>query len=131
MLFNLLADAEKTTPWTSYILIILVVVVLVAFFVWSTISNKKKQKQFNDTINAIKPGNKVKTIGGVCGTVVSINEGDITFDKQAMYQTDAQPQPAVNAPTSVPETKVEEANAEETAAVEESAEEKTETEENK
>ena len=147
MLFNLLADAEKTTPWTSYILIILVVVVLVAFFVWSTISNKKKQKQFNDTINAIKPGNKVKTIGGVCGTVVSINEGEntfvlktgdnegeacyITFDKQAIYQTDAQPQPAVNAPTSVPETNVEEANAEETAAVEESAEEKTETEETK
>ena len=79
------------------------------FFVWSAISNKKKQKQFNDTINAIKPGSKVKTIGGICGTVVSIDgeentfvlktgeEGSecyIKFDKQAIYQTDAKPEPA-------------------------------------
>ena len=65
MLFNILAEeGGKTNNWTSYILIILVVVVLVGFFVWSAISNKKKQKQFNDTINAIKPGSKVKTIGG-------------------------------------------------------------------
>ena len=80
MLFNILAEeGGKTNNWTSYILIILVVVVLVGFFVWSAISNKKKQKQFNDTINAIKPGSKVKTIGGICGTVVYIDGEENTF----------------------------------------------------
>ena len=57
------------------------------------------------TLDAIKPGNKVKTIGGICGVVVEICEDDntfvietgteksgksyIKFDKQAVYQTDA------------------------------------------
>lgn len=116
MLFNILAeDGGKTNNWSSYILIILVVVLLVAFFVWSAVSNKKKQKQFNETINAIKPGNKIKTIGGICGTVVSIDNEEntfvlktggedgeacyIKFDKQAIYQTDAKPEPvAAQAP---------------------------------
>ena len=73
--------------------------------------NKKKQKNFNDTINAIKPGSKVKTIGGICGEVVEIDDEENTFvlktgtsdggevsylkfDKQAIYQTDAEPKTA-------------------------------------
>ena len=56
-------------------------------------------------LNAIQPGNKVKTIGGVCGVVVEVCPEDNTFimetgseksgksylkfDKQAVYQTDA------------------------------------------
>lgn len=124
MLFNILAEDGASNKWSSYILIILVVVLLVGFFVWSAISNKKKQKQFNDTINAIKPGNKVKTIGGICGTVVSMNDEEntfvlktgeeggevcyIKFDKQAIYQTDAKATPA--------EAKKEEPEAEEAGA---------------
>ena len=131
MLFNILAEeGGKTNNWTSYILIILVVVVLVGFFVWSAISNKKKQKQFNDTINAIKPGSKVKTIGGICGTVVSIDgeentfvlktgeEGSecyIKFDKQAIYQTDAKPEPAQEEAPIVLETVPELSDASESA----------------
>lgn len=56
-------------------------------------------------LNAIQPGNKVKTIGGICGIVVEVCPEDntfvletgteasgksyIKFDKQAVYQTDA------------------------------------------
>ena len=56
-------------------------------------------------LDAIKPGNKVKTIGGICGVVVEVNAEEntfvletgteasgksyIKFDKQAVYQTDA------------------------------------------
>lgn len=105
MSMNLLASNV-----TSYIFIGVIAALLIAFFVWSYISNKKKQKNFNDTINAIKPGSKVKTIGGVCGEVVEIDEEENTFvlktgtsdgssvsylkfDKQAIYQTDAKPEP--------------------------------------
>ena len=111
MLINLLAEGDNAgTPWTSYIPIIIIVLLLVAFFVWSFISQKKKQKAFNDTVNAIRPGSKVKTIGGIVGEVVEVDDAENTFvlktgdsegnysymkfDKQAIYQTDAKPEPA-------------------------------------
>ena len=74
MLFNLLAEGDTTTPWTSYIPIIIIVLLLVAFFVWSFISQRKKQKAFNDTVNAVRPGSKVKTIGGIVGEVVEVDD---------------------------------------------------------
>lgn len=131
MSMNLLASNV-----TSYIFIGVIAALLIAFFVWSYISNKKKQKNFNDTINAIKPGSKVKTIGGVCGEVVDIDDEENTFvlktgtgdcvsylkfDKQAIYQTDAKPEPAAEV------KKAEEAP----AAAEAPAEEKTEEGEEK
>lgn len=104
-MFNLLADSAQ---WTSIVPIIVIVVILIAFFVWSFLSQRKKQKAFNDTVNSIKPGSKVKTIGGIVGEVVEVNEGEGTFvlktgdsqgncsymkfDKQAIYQTDAKPE---------------------------------------
>ena len=79
--------------------------VLVVFFVLSSRSNKKRQKETQQMLDAIQPGNKVKTIGGICGIVVEVNPDENTFvletgteasgksylkfDKQAIYQTDA------------------------------------------
>lgn len=114
MLFNLLTEGDTTTPWTSYIPIIIIVLLLVAFFVWSFISQRKKQKAFNDTVNAVRPGSKVKTIGGIVGEVVEVDDAEGTFvlktgdsegnysymkfDKQAIYQTDAKPEPKAEEP---------------------------------
>ncbi len=72
------------------------------------LGNKKRKKQEQDAkdlINAVKPGNKVKTIGGICGIVVEVDDEEntfvletgtelsgksyIKFDRQAIYQTDA------------------------------------------
>ena len=150
MLFNLLAEGD-TTPWTSYIPIIIIVLLLVAFFVWSFISQKKKQKAFNDTVNAVRPGSKVKTIGGIVGEVVEVDDAEGTFvlktgdsegnysymkfDKQAIYQTDAKPEPASEkkekdeAPAEVPAEPAETAPAE--PFEEAPAEEKKDEEENK
>ena len=94
---------------------------------------KKRQKETQDTLNAIKPGNKVKTIGGICGTIVEVNEDTfvletgteksgksyLKFDKQAVYQTDAVPE------AQAVETK-EKANTEETNQTEAPEEEKAE-----
>ena len=65
-------------------------------------------------INSVKPGNKVKTIGGICGIVVEVDAEEntfvletgteqsgkcfIKFDKQAIYQTDAIVEKTVAAP---------------------------------
>ena len=74
-------------------------------------------------LNALKPGNKVKTIGGVCGVVVEVCDDNtfvletgteksgksyIKFDKQAIYQTDAVAEkPAAQAQAQAPVEKEE------------------------
>ena len=127
-MYNQLLESNAT----GYIAIGVIIVLLIAFFVWSFLSQKKKQKAYNETINAIRPGSKVKTIGGIVGEVVEVNDEEGTFvlrtgdsagnvsfmkfDKQAIYQTDATPAPA--------ESKAEEASAaEEPAQAEAPAEE--------
>ena len=110
MLTYLLAENAEGGGWTSYIWIIVLLVLLVAFFVWSFLSQRKKQKAYAEQINAVKPGCKIKTIGGIVGEVVEVNDAEGTFvlktgdsegncsymkfDKQAIYQTDAKPEPA-------------------------------------
>ena len=97
------------SPW-SWVFLGVIVAAIIALLVWSFISNKKRRKNIEETINAIKPGNKVKTVGGIIGEVVEVNEEEGTFvmrtgdsmgncsymkfDKQAIYQTDAKPEPA-------------------------------------
>ena len=107
MIWNLLSDstANGGNDWTSYILLIVMVVAIVALLIFNRRSQKKRQQETMDMLNAIKPGNKVKTIGGICGIVVEVCDDDNTFvletgteksgksyvkfDKQAVYQTDA------------------------------------------
>jgi len=137
MLFNLLTEASGNggNNAGSWIMVGVLFLFLVAFLIYSNYSQKKRQKETIATLNAIKPGNKVKTIGGICGVVVEVCEEDntfvletgteksgksyIKFDKQAVYQTDAV--------AKKPET-AEEPKAEETPVAEpaETTEEKTE-----
>lgn len=103
----LLAEGEQqsTNDWLSYVLIGVLVVVLIGAMVLMNRRNKKRQQEVEDLINAVKPGNKVKTIGGVCGIVVEVDEEENTFvletgsetsgkcymkfDRQAILQSDA------------------------------------------
>ena len=102
MLFNLLA-AEDAYSW---VMVVILLGVMVTFMVLNSRSQKKRAQETQEMLNAIGPGNKVKTIGGICGIVVEVNAEDntfvletgsethgksyIKFDKQAVYQTDAQ-----------------------------------------
>lgn len=107
-MFYLLTDGtnpNKLDP-TTIIMMVVLIGVFVAYMVYSNRQQKKRQKETQDTLDAIKPGNKVKTIGGICGVVVEVCPDDntivletgsdksgksyIKFDKQAVYQTDAQ-----------------------------------------
>ncbi len=101
-MFNLLAEGGSAGSW---VVVVVLLLVMVAFMFYSNYSQKKRQKETQATLDAIQPGNKVKTIGGVCGVVVEICPEDntfvletgteksgksyIKFDKQAVYQTDA------------------------------------------
>ena len=98
MFFNLLANDN-----TSSLLIFGgLFVFLVGLMIWQTISGKKKQKEAQNMVDSLKKGDRVKTIGGICGFVVEINNDENTFvletgtddkksyvkfDKGAIYQT--------------------------------------------
>ena len=147
MLWNVLSAASNTSsgagtggnPWSTWLMVGILVVILVVFMIYNRRSQQKRQEEAQNTINAIKPGNKVKTIGGICGVIVEVCDDNtfvletgteksgksyMKFDKQAVYQTDAV------VPAATPAKPVEEAKeAKEEAKTEEaSANEETKAE---
>ena len=143
-LANLMEGSEQNaSPWGMYILIGVFVLLFVGMMVLNRRTQKKRQTETENMLNAIKPGNKVKTIGGICGVVVEVCPEDntfvletgteasgksyIKFDKQAVYQTDAVATP-VAAPAQTPVAPVEEVK-EEPATEEVQEEVKEETQE--
>lgn len=91
----------KNNNWTSYIMIGVIVLLIVVMFIMSQRRKKKQAKEAEQTMSKFAKGCYVKTIGGVMGKVVSINENEGTFvvqtgtgsstsymkfDKQAIYQ---------------------------------------------
>lgn len=138
MAMNLLASNAG-----SYILMIALVAIIIVFMVYNRKVQAKRQQETKDMLDAIKPGNKVKTIGGICGVVVEVCPEDntfvletgteksgksyIKFDKQAVYQTDAVVQ---KAPVAEKKEEVE-APVEEVEAPVEAQEAQETTEENK
>jgi len=113
MIWNLLEQAE--TPVVSYVVMAVLVVAIIGLFVWQSITNKKRQKEAQDMVTSLKIGDKVKTIGGICGYVAQINDAENTFvletgleenksyvkfDKGAIYQT--APASAPTAPVAEP-----------------------------
>ncbi len=63
----------------SYVLIGVLVVVLVVSMILMNRRSKKREQEAQALIDAVKPGNKVKTIGGICGIVVEVNREEDTF----------------------------------------------------
>ena len=139
MIWNFLSSssASKGSGLGSTVLILGLVAVVVLFMIFNSRSTKKRQQEAQNKLDAIRPGNKVKTIGGICGVVVEVNPEDNTFvletgteasgksylkfDKQAVYQTDAVVNPAPAQAEEKQET-VEETVEEPVAETEEKAE---------
>ena len=139
------SGASTGSEWVTYVLLGVIVVAVIAMFVVSSRSNKKRQEEADKLINAVRPGNKVKTIGGVCGIVVEVDDEENTFvletgteasgksymkfDKQAIYQTDAVVESDVkdDKDDKKEEEKTEEISAQPQSAEEAKAEEPAET----
>lgn len=103
MFYNFLEETatKSNGPWVTIIFVV-IIVAMIGLLIWQTISGKKKQKEAQNMLNQLKKGDRVKTIGGVCGFVVEINDAENTFvletgtddnksyvkfDKGAIYQT--------------------------------------------
>lgn len=104
MFYNFLEESTGKTTSNVPILVVFIVIIvaMIGLLIWQTISGKKKQKEAQNMLNQLKKGDRVKTIGGVCGFVVEINDAENTFvletgtddnksyvkfDKGAIYQT--------------------------------------------
>ena len=111
MIWNLLADATKDAGnnWAVYVIGGVLIVGFIGLFIWQNISNKKKQKEAQSMLDNIAIGDKIKTIGGVCGILVEVNNDENTitietgtadrksyvkFDRGAIYQVGKQNQSA-------------------------------------
>ena len=124
----------ENTQIFTYVILAVLVVAIVVMFVFSSRKRKKQEKDAQDLINSVKPGNKVKTIGGICGIVVEVDNEEntfvletgteqsgkcfIKFDRQAIYQTDAVVEKAEEKVEKVEEAPAEEAKTEEAKAEE-------------
>ncbi|MBE5739980.1 MAG: preprotein translocase subunit YajC [Clostridiales bacterium] len=109
MLLNLLSassdvSANDGNQWGTLIMMGVLLIIVIAFSIYNRRTQKKRQEETQKQLDAIKPGTKVKTIGGICGTVVELCDDNafiletgskksgksyIKFDKQAVYQSDA------------------------------------------
>ena len=110
LLFNLLSSvvdgssggSGATPDYTMWILLGIFVVLIIVMMYTSNRANKKRQKEAEEKLNNMRVGDRVKTIGGICGIVVEINDDEntfvletgvgnkgsfIKFDKIAVYQT--------------------------------------------
>ncbi|MBQ9481636.1 MAG: preprotein translocase subunit YajC [Clostridia bacterium] len=141
MLFNLLSEASNTPSgggnYTMWILLGVLVVILGVMMFTSSRANKKRQKEAEEKLNGLRVGDRVKTIGGICGIVVEIdndentfvletgmeNSGNfIKFDKVAVYQSSHPEDVSVAEPAEPAEV-----SAEENADAAEAAEDVSET----
>ena len=105
MIYSLL-DGEGGTNNNLYLWIIVAVVIVLAVG-WMFLSSRKRKqstKEYMEQLDAIGPGNKVKTAGGICGVVVEVCDDNtviietgseqsgksyIKMDKELIAQTDA------------------------------------------
>lgn len=113
---------------TTIIFIVLLVVLIVALLVVPMFTNKKRAKQTEELHRSLKPGDLIKTVGGIIGTIIEIrdvspvdkemvietgvgdNKTTMIFDIQALYQVMSRSSTVV-APTEsevTPEAKAEE-----------------------
>ena len=104
MFWSLLAGEPTQNSWMMYIVLGVVVVIFVVWMVFSGRKNKQRQKEYTEQLEAIRPGHKVKTAGGICGIVVEVCDDNtiimetgsetagksyIKMDKELIAQTDA------------------------------------------
>ena len=130
-LWNLMSsNPDSKGDWVTWVFLGAAVLMIVGTFLLNGRNQKKRQQEVQETLNALKPGCKVKTIGGICGVVVEVNREENTFvletgsetagksymkfDMVAIYQTDAKKEAVEEAPAEeTPAEEVAETSAEE------------------
>ncbi len=70
---DLILMAQTEPMWIG---LILMIVVFYGFLLWSSHKDKQKRK---DMLSAVKKNDRVMTIGGILGTVVTVSDTEVTL----------------------------------------------------
>ncbi len=70
----------------TIVMIVIVVLLLVALIVLPMITNKKRQNHVQELHNSIAVGDTVKTVGGIVGKIIAINDVN-AVDKEFVLET--------------------------------------------
>ncbi len=62
---------------TAFLLIMLVL--MIGMFFLMSIPQRKREKKIKEMLDALKPGDRVRTIGGIYGTVTSVKDDVVTI----------------------------------------------------
>ena len=96
--------AASGSGWEMWLIIGIALIALVVFMLLSGRKNKNSRREYMEQLDAIGPGNKVKTAGGICGIVVEVCDDNtviietgseksgksyIKMDRELIAQTDA------------------------------------------
>lgn len=68
---NILGFAEGGSPWTTVFFIVIAVLFL-GMMVWSSFNNRKRDKKAQDMLSNVGPGDEIKTVGGLIGTIIEV-----------------------------------------------------------
>ncbi len=108
MIWNLLENETNANgglpTWAFAVIFAVLIVLLVVWFFFSGRKNRQADKEYAEQLEALAPGNKVKTAGGICGIVVEVcddntvvietgteasGKSHIKIDKLSIVLTDA------------------------------------------
>lgn len=56
----------------------LLIIVMIAMFAIMIIPQRKREKKVKQMLSSLKPGDRIRTIGGIYGTISSIREDVVT-----------------------------------------------------
>jgi preprotein translocase subunit YajC len=109
--FLMLEDPAAGSQWP---LLLILGVFLIGMFAFTVLPQRRKQKQMAEMSARIKVGDKIKTIGGICGTIVGFDEengvytvlsGTSTFeiDRGCVYSMEMLGLKPAEPPVKVPE----------------------------
>ena len=57
----------------------MLIILMIALFAVMIIPQRKREKKIKDMLANLKPGDRVRTIGGICGTITAIKDDVVTI----------------------------------------------------
>ena len=64
---------------SSTIMLIALPVLMIGLFLVMSIPQRKREKKVKEMLSSLKPGDRVRTIGGIYGTVTSVRDDVVTI----------------------------------------------------
>ena len=72
-------ETEKSNNWSTLVMLGILIVLIVVFMIFNARSKKKNKAAQDEMFKSYIPGSIVTTIGGIVGTIVSVDEINETF----------------------------------------------------